>query len=123
MPESRVFAVQQPTKWSHGRPVPSMDLAPAETFGDVRFLLHPAQNPFNEPDLPQIIRHALRAAAFDHHDYLLLVGNPILIGVTAAVAADLNDGRLRMLQWQREGGHYEPVEFQGLQLAHRPQTA
>lgn len=39
-------------------------------------------------------------------DYLLLVGSPSIIAVTAAIASRLLDGQLQMLQWDRQERRY-----------------
>lgn len=112
---SRVFAVQQPTGRdpASGDIRDTMDLSPAEEFGEITFILHQAHNPFDDPDETAAgIRFVLQEEGFGPADWLLLVGNPILIGLVAAVAAPMADSRLRLLQWSRAEGRYTPVEAQ-----------
>src|SRR5437868_3997891 len=114
MSRSRVFAVRQPTGRDHrnGHIRPTMDLTPAAEYGELHFILRDWQNPFNNLDaVAAQVRAYLVTEAFGPDDWLLLVGNPILIGVVAAVAGSLV-GELRMLQWSRTDGQYRPVEVQ-----------
>lgn len=109
----RVFAVQQPTgRDDSGRVVPSMDLTPAETFGDLIFVLREQENPFSDPQgtLDRIVE-CLRDNEFCEHDWVLLVGNPVLIGLMSIAAIGLSD-KFRVLQWKRAAGVYAPVEVQ-----------
>lgn len=112
--QPRVFAVQQPTGRdpASGEVRDTMDLSPAEEFGEVTYILHQAHNPFTDPDeTVRGIRAVLEHEDFGPDDWLLLVGNPVLIGLVAAVAAGLVP-RLRLLQWSRADRCYRPVEAQ-----------
>lgn len=114
MPKSRVFAVTQPTRKTPGGDIiNSLDLSPAEAFGEVILVCHPFQDPFKEPEQTlATIRDCLTLHLFGPQDYLLLVGSPILIGWVSIAAAE-RVPVLRMLQWtKRENGQYRPVELQ-----------
>lgn len=95
-----VWAVQQPTGGPHGEP--SMDLSPALEWGRLRFMLRDSQNPFRDLDLTL---EMLRMADIRPGDYLLLVGNPVLIGLASVVAAE-SLSVLQMLQWDRARRQY-----------------
>lgn len=112
--KGRVFVVQRQMHWvaepgnpSAGKLTPKHDLTPAEQFGEIVYLLSPTASPFN----PQPLIADLHAKLFDFSpdDYVLLVGNPVLIGLTVAVAADYNDGSVKMLQWSGSSHSYRPV--------------
>jgi hypothetical protein len=47
-------------------------------------------------------------------DHLLLVGNPVLIGLSVALAADFNEGRVSLLQWSGKDQRYIAVVAQNL---------
>jgi hypothetical protein len=110
---TRVFVVHQPTGRDRatGAIKPTMDLTPACEYGELRFILREWENPFN--DISATVSEVRRVLTGDMHggDWLLLVGNPVLIGIVSAVAADLF-GELRMLQWDRSGHRYLPVTAQ-----------
>lgn len=86
------------------------DLSPAEEYGELRYLLTPTAAPWS-PDtvLPDLWAGL---AQFGDEDFLLLNGNPILIGWATAVAADVNDGHVSFLQWHGRERRYTPVKSQ-----------
>lgn len=108
--KGRVFVVQQHVRWDKERQelVPKFDLEPAAEYGELEFLLTPNAAPFNSAPIIRELREKL--ADFCDDDYLLLVGNPCLIGFASAVAADWNDGRVKFLQWSGKDQKYIPVE-------------
>ena len=105
---SRVFVVQN-VCWRNptsGEWEPKYDLRPAEGFGEIVYLLDPDANPFNPAQVTATLMEKL--GDFGPEDHLLLIGNPALIGMAVATAAAYNDGRVRMLQWDRRR-RYIPV--------------
>ena len=48
---------------------------------------------------------------FTSDDYLLLYGDPALIGVVCAVASDVTNGRFKLLKWDRIQASYFPIEI------------
>ena len=111
---SRVFAVQQPTGRDAGTGAikPTMDLSPALEYGELRFILRDWENPFSNPQsTADEVRRVMEEEGFNEGDWILLVGNPMLIGMVAAEAARLSGG-LRMLQWSRSDHCYKSVAVQ-----------
>ncbi len=109
---ARVFVVQQMT-WRDkktGKVEDKYDYSPAEMFGDLQFLVGPGAKPFD----PEPIIVELRDKLFDFSDddFLLLVGNPTIIGWATAIAADLNEGRLKTLQWHGKEQRYIMIKSQ-----------
>jgi hypothetical protein len=47
-----------------------------------------------------------------HDDYLILIGDPILIGLTFAVLAQQGIKKLRILKWDRFSTNYIPVNVE-----------
>jgi len=104
-----VFIVQE-QKWVDpvdGQLKPKFDFSTATAHGQIEFLLHPSASPFNLE--PAIATLQERLAGFSDQDYLLLTGNPVLLGLAVAIAADINDGDVAMLQWSGAKGTYIPV--------------
>ena len=104
----RVFVVNQPTGRDlvTGQVVPTMDLSPAEEWGDLVFLMRETENPFRAPTETAVaVAQALEEADYWEDDYLLLVGSPVLIGLVAACAA-LVCPRMNLLQWDRARARY-----------------
>tara|TARA_R100000656_G_scaffold52326_1_gene41651 strand:+ start:713 stop:1072 length:360 start_codon:yes stop_codon:yes gene_type:complete len=101
-----VYCVQEPPGTARG--VPKMDVMKALPFGDVKFLFtERAQLVYSTGALVHELRKKLEK--FDDEDYLLLVGDPSIIATTSAVVADINNGKFKMLKWDRESGKYYPL--------------
>jgi hypothetical protein len=108
----RVFVVHQPTGRDNvsGDIRNTMDLTPATEFGQLVYVLREDENPFgNIQATASRIERVLDTWDFGPTDWLLLVGNPILIGMLSAIASE-RCGHLRMLQWSRADRAYRPVE-------------
>lgn len=86
-----------------------MDLSPATAYGELVFVLHEAQHPHRDPEAVLVsINEVMEEESFTENDWLLLVGNPVLIALVA-VAATYYAPRLNLLQWDRGSGSYIPV--------------
>lgn len=111
MTSPRVFIVQQPTKRDSvtGEVVPAINLSPAKAWGEPVFLLGDTVNPFTHEDIAGLVASRLEELQPTHQDWFVLVGNPVLIGIVAALAAD-RLGTLRLLQWHRHNQSYLPFE-------------
>lgn len=88
------------------------DLSPAQEFGPLVFLLGSSASPFSTPAV--IAELQLKLQNFSDRDCLLLTGNPALIGLSVAVAADANKGRVRLLQWSGSHSRYLPITAEGI---------
>lgn len=106
----RVFIVQDQFKRhpENDSLVSKFDFSQAVPFGELTFLLKPDANPFS-PNEGVVAELTDKLHDFSNNDYLLLTGNPILIGWVTAVAAAMNNGKVRMLQWNGRRGIYLEV--------------
>ena len=48
---------------------------------------------------------------FNSNDYLLLSGDPSVIGLACAIASDINGGKFKLLKWDRQEKVYYPLEI------------
>ena len=106
-----VYTVQQHMRFDQTRKelVPRFSsINKAEKWGKIVYLLSPSAHPFN-PDLVLGDLHE-KLSDFNDEDYLLLIGNPGLIGMSTAIAAHYNNGHVKLLQWS--GRHNEYTEIQ-----------
>ena len=119
---SRVYAVQQPMMRDRvtRELIPKFDLSDAEVFGDLTFLLGDRAQPWRPNDeghlqVSTVILDEIedRIADFCDDDFLLLTGNPILIGIAAHLAWVTNDGRVKFLQWHGRDRRYMVVHLDG----------
>ena len=89
---------------------PKINIIGAAEFGSFKFLL---------PELSQIIfspgplifklRKALKN--FKKEDYLLLTGDPAIIGVACSIVSDMTSGNYKLLKWDRQERKYYPIEI------------
>lgn len=86
---------------------PKFDLSTAAKYGPLVDLLSPTARPFSPAHVIGVLREKL--GAFSDTDYLLLIGNPALIGFTVAIAAEANEGRVKLLQWDGRKKEYVPI--------------
>ncbi len=110
----RVYVVQNQHRWNSGASQfePKFDLSPAERFGKLTYLLSPTAAPFRPEPIIKELKEKL--SEFGPEDHLLLVGNPVLIGLSVAIAAQFNDGAVSLLQWSGKDQRYINVNVDGI---------
>ena len=108
--KSHVYVVQQHFRYDPDRDelVPRYDIYPATKWGKLRILLHGKAGSENPRQV--IAKMDLLLSNFCDDDYLLLIGNPALIGWATAIAASHNQGRVKQLVWSGELRDYKVVE-------------
>lgn len=106
---AKVYVIQNTHRLDRGSStlIPKYDLSSAERFGELVYLLTPNAKPHDQSVIAEL-KEKLRE--FTDDDHLLLVGNPALIGFACAVAADWNEGRLSVLQWDGKNKSYVAVK-------------
>jgi len=106
---AKVYVVQNQHRWDREKNVftPKYDLSSAKAYGELVDLLTPTASPFNSEPVVKELQDKL--AWFGDEDSLLLVGNPVLIGCSVAIAAQVNKGKVAMLQWSGTDRRYVRV--------------
>lgn len=107
----KVYIVQEPLKRDQesGARVPLFDFSPAAVYGELTPLLGSNRSPLSPGPLVADVRSKLKN--FNDADSILAVGDPVVIGIVVAVAAQVNDGRVAVLKWDRETRSYIRVAF------------
>lgn len=107
---SKVYAPQVPSKYDPATKlwVPSINLEPARTFGDLVVMLPPNANRLHINPLVVALREQMKDFSAD--DYVIAVGDPSLIAAAACIAAKKTGGLLRVLKWDRQSSTYIAVE-------------
>jgi len=90
--------------------MPKINIIGAREFGELKVLL---------PENAQIILSAgplvfkLRKLLQDYKpkDYLLLTGDPAIIGVTCSIVSDITGGKYNLLKWDKQERRYYPIEI------------
>ena len=81
----------------------------AEKFGDLKVLLSDnKQIVLSSGPLTHKLKKEL--STFCDDDYLLLMGDPAAIAIAGAVACERNNGKMRLLKWDRQERQYFPID-------------
>jgi len=102
----RVFIPQVPSRFdgSTNLWVPTVNIKPAEKFGEIVIMLPPAAARSGIDACAAVIKE--RMSEFTREDYLLALGDPTLYAIAACFAAEKAGGLLRMLKWDRLNSGY-----------------
>lgn len=106
----KVYVVQNHLQldYRRGGLVPRYNISSAARYGSFVFVTNPTASTENPEQLIERMNIVLRD--FGDEDYLLLIGNPALIGWVIAIAAAYNGGRHKMLVWDHVIRGYKVVE-------------
>ena len=89
---------------------PKINIIGAREFGDLKVLL-----PENSQIIlsPTYVINTLRTLLKDYNpkDYLLLTGDPAIIGVACSIVSDITNGKYNLLKWDKQERRYYPVEI------------
>jgi len=106
MKENTVYVIQEIPGTKDG--TPRINIMGAADYGSLIFLL---------PELSQIIfspgplifklRKALKN--YTSEDYLLLTGDPAIIGVACSIVSDITNGKYKLLKWDKQEKKYYPI--------------
>ena len=103
-----VYVVQEIAGTREGRP--KFNIMGAAQYGNLKFLLDErSQIIFSPGPLIFKLRSALRD--FKRTDYLLLTGDPAIIGVTCSIVSEYTNGRFNLLKWDKQERRYYPIEI------------
>jgi hypothetical protein len=111
MNRPKVYAPQQPSRYDAATRlwVPTVNLSPAEAWGEVIVVLPPNANRLHTAPLVAALKE--RMAEYGEADYIMAVGDPSLIAAAACIAARATGGVVRMLKWEKMSRQYLPVEI------------
>lgn len=105
-----VYVVQEPMVMRNGRPSKRFDMTPAERFGEVRILLDWSDTRSlagKEAEVMWTLRE--RLADFSDQDYVLMTGDWTAMALAVSLALEINDGRAKCLQWNRDDREYSII--------------
>lgn len=104
----KVFVVCEPLKNINGVLSKAMDLTPALEFGDIEILLPHAQSLMVTVPTVRALKEKLKD--FSDMDYILPIGDPVLMSTVAMIAGDRNSGRVKFLKWDKRNSKYYPIQ-------------
>jgi hypothetical protein len=111
MSESRVFVIQEIAGTKAGNPkINIMGASSYSSSGKFIFLLPEfSQIIFSPGPLVYKLRRGLKD--FTTKDYLLLTGDPAIIGVACSIVSDITNGKYKLLKWDKQERKYYPIEI------------
>ena len=105
---SVVYVIQEIPGTQAGNP--KINIVGAQKYGDFNFLLQEfSQMIFSPGPLIYKLRKGLKD--FTKEDYLLLTGDPAIIGVACSIVSDITNGKYNLLKWDKQERKYYPIEI------------
>ena len=108
MSERIVYVIQEVAGTQAGNP--KINIIGASHYGKFKFLLPEfSQMIFSPGPLVYKLRKGLKD--FTKEDYLLLTGDPAIIGVACSIVSDITNGKYKLLKWDKQERKYYPIEI------------
>ena len=104
----KVYVVQEIAGTREGRP--KFNIMGAAEYGKLVFLLDERSQMIFSPG-PLIMKLKNLLKDFRPTDYLLLTGDPAMIGVACSVVSEVNNGKYKLLKWDRQERQYYPISI------------
>ena len=99
--ERFVYVVQQPA--------PNINILSASDFGYLVICL-PNREQAIYSTAPYTQKMQKNLQDFRKEDYLLAVGDPVIIGISTATVSNVTNGQFNMLKWDKREHRYYPLE-------------
>ena len=106
--EPTVYVIQEIAGTRDGKP--KINVMGASKYGRFKFLLPEMSQMIFSPG-PLIFKLRKGLDNFNKKDYLLLTGDPAIIGVACSIVSDITHGRFNLLKWDKQERKYYPIEI------------
>ena len=106
MKENTVYVIQEIPGTREGRP--KINIMGAADYGNLKFLLPELSQIIFSPG-PLIFKLRKTLKDFTSDDYLLLTGDPAIIGVACSIVSDITNGKYKLLKWDKQERKYYPI--------------
>ena len=106
--ESIVYVLQELPGTRIGRP--KYNIIGAQKYGKLKVLLKENTQIIMSPG-PIIFELRRLLKDYNSKDYLLLSGDPSVIGIACSIVSDMNGGKFNLLKWDRQEQMYYPLEI------------
>ena len=103
-----VYVIQEIAGTQSGNP--KINIMGASNYGRFKFLLPEFSQIIFSPG-PLIFKLKKGLKDFKIGDYLLLTGDPAIIGVACSIASDITNGKYNVLKWDKQERKYYPIEI------------
>ena len=106
-PKSVVYILQELPGTKMG--APKYNIVGASKFGELKTLLPENSQIIMSPG-PLIFKLRKLLKDFSPNDYLLLTGDPAIIGISCSIVAEITGGKFSFLKWDRQEKTYYPIK-------------
>jgi hypothetical protein len=103
-----VYVIQEIPGTSEGRP--KINIIGASQYGEFKFLLPELSQIIFSPG-PLIFKLRSLLKNYSSRDFLLLTGDPAIIGVACSIVSDITNGKYKLLKWDKQERKYYPIEI------------
>ena len=101
-----VYAIQEIAGTKDGKP--KINILGAAEYGTFKFLLPELSQMIFSPG-PLIFKLRKGLKDYTTEDYLLLTGDPAIIGVACSIVSDITNGKFNLLKWDKQERKYYPI--------------
>ena len=106
--KNKVYVIQDVPGTREGRP--KINIIGASQFGDLKVLL-PENAQIILSSGPLVFKLKKLLKDYTQEDYLLLTGDPAIIGVACSIVSDITNGKYKLLKWDKQERRYYPIEI------------
>jgi len=103
-----VYVIQEIAGTRDGRP--KINIMGAADFGTFKFLLPELSQIIFSPG-PLIFKLRKGLQNYKPRDFLLLTGDPAIIGVACSIVSDITNGKYQLLKWDKQERKYYSINI------------
>ena len=104
--KSTVYVIQEIAGTKRG--APRINIMGASRYGKFKFLLPEMSQIIFSPG-PLIFKLRKGLKNYTLKDYLLLTGDPAIIGVACSIVSEMTNGKYNLLKWDKQEATYYPI--------------
>ena len=108
MKDNLVYVVQDIPGTREGRP--KINIIGASEFGELKVLLPETSQIILSPG-PLVFKLRKLLKNYNSNDFLLLTGDPAIIGVACSIVSDITNGKYKFLKWDKQERRYYPIQI------------
>jgi len=106
--ENIVYVLQELPGTKAG--TPKINIMSASKYGKFKFLLPEFSQIIFSPG-PLIFKLRSLLKPYTTNDFLLLTGDPAIIGVACSIVSDMTNGKYSLLKWDKQDRIYYPIKI------------
>ena len=103
-----VYVIQEIAGTKDGKT--KINILGAAEYGTFKFLLPELSQMIFSPG-PLIFKLRKGLKDYTTEDYLLLTGDPAIIGVACSIVANITNGKFNLLKWDKQERKYYPIQI------------